>query len=985
MTQLMDDKKPVTPAADKRPATLDLAQAGQSPWLDFISRDMLSSGKLTDFIRKSGLLGVTSNPTIFQKAISSTGAGYDSDISRLFKSGASTFEVYDELTVKDIQDACDQFAGVFKTSGGEHGFVSLEVDPWLANDEESTVREAQRLHKKVDRSNVMIKVPATEAGVRAFRRLTGLGISVNVTLMFSVKHYKDVARAYLDGLTDLRARGGKLGAVHSVASVFVSRIDTHLDKRLQDLAARAGDAPKKARLLALRGKAALANSRLIYQEFLKLFGSVEFELLKKDGAWTQKVLWGSTSTKNPEYNDLIYVEPLIGRETVNTMPLATLEAFIDHGTVKADSILAGVSDAALAVAQLGELGFDLTQVGDDLQAAGARSFCESFDHLMRTLEKAGFAHRPELAVLADSRFVQGTAKSVSEELHVVQAVEKAQKENYLARFLKKDPSLWKGEAAHQAVIQNRLGWIYSAEWVLGRLHEADRLAADLRQEGMQSVVLLGMGGSSLAPEVMNLVCKKLPGRHLTFYVLDTTDPSTIFAVEKEIKLAKSVFVVASKSGGTVETVSQYQYFYAKVLALYKREASPAACAGRHFVAITDAGSGLEKLAAAKQFRSVFVNPTDIGGRFSALSFFGLVPAVLSGVPVRGLIKSAMDLLSRTIGESSVAKNEALYVGCALGAFARHGKNKLTLWTSKRLAPVGAWLEQLIAESTGKEGEGILPVDGEAPLKMSAYGDDRVFVVLTLKGDACGHLKAPLAAVRKAGFPLIEMEWGSDLQLGAEMLRWEIITSIACAAMGVNPFDEPNVKESKDLTGQFLNVLEGGGKLMDPAGTFKVAAGFPGQARLKQAAMDKIQAWLGSPVSRKGAYLALLAYTARCPEIDAEIQTLRLALAQTLGIPVVCGFGPRYLHSIGQLYKGGPRSGRFIVFLTDEAKDAAVPGQRYRFGQLKKAQALGDLNALASKGLPVLSVQLGKKHAAAMAKFGKFLISSLEPAGKSARK
>jgi len=985
MTQLMDDKRPAAPVAGQRPVTLDLAQAGQSPWLDFISREMLSSGKLADFIRKSGLLGVTSNPAIFQKALSSSGTGYDADISRLFKAGASTFAVYDELTVKDIQDACDLFAGVYQSSGGEHGFVSLEVDPGLADDEDATVREARRLHKKVNRPNVMIKVPATQAGVRAFRSLTGLGISVNVTLMFSVKHYKEVARAYLDGLTDLRARGGKLGEVHSVASVFVSRIDTLLDKRLQDLAARAGDASKKTRLLALRGKAALANSRLIYQEFLKIFGSVEFELLKKDGAWTQKVLWGSTSSKNPEYNDLIYVEPLIGRDTVNTMPLPTLDAFIQHGTVKADSILDGASEAVETVTQLAELGFDLIQVGDDLQAAGTRSFCESFDTLMRTLEKAGFAHRPELAVLANGGFVQSAAKSVSEDLHVTQAVEKAQKENYLARFLKKDPSLWKGESAHQAVIQNRLGWIYSADWVLGRLHEADRLAADLQQEGVQSLVLLGMGGSSLAPEVMNLVCKKLPGRHLTFYVLDTTDPGSIFAVEKEIKLAKSVFVVASKSGGTVETVSQYQYFYAKVLALYKKESNPEACAGRHFVAITDSGSGLEKLAAAKKFRSVFINPADIGGRFSALSFFGLVPAVLSGVPARGLIKSALDLLSRTIGEASVTKNEALYVGCALGALAKHGKNKLTLWTSKRLAPVGAWLEQLIAESTGKEGEGILPVDGEAPLKTTAYGDDRVFVVLTLKGDSCGHLKAPLAAVKKAGFPLIEMEWNNDLQLGAEMLRWEIITSIACAAMGVNPFDEPNVKESKDLTGQFLNLLESGGKLLDPAGTFKIGSGFPGSARAKQAAVAKVQEWLGSPVSRKGAYLALLTYAARSPEINAEIQTLRTALAETLGIPVACGFGPRYLHSIGQLYKGGPRSGRFIVFLTEEAKDAAVPGQHYRFGQLKKAQALGDLNALSSKSLPVLSVQLGKNHAVSIAKFAKFLLASLEPVKKRAQK
>ncbi len=958
MTQLMNETKL---------PTLELIEAGQSPWLDFISRDLLNSGKLASYIKDKGLLGVTSNPSIFQKAITTPGAGYESDVAKFFARGATTFEVYDALTIQDIQDACDAFASVFKKSKEEHGFVSLEVDPGLADDEETTVREAARLFKAVNRPNVMIKVPATGAGVRAFRRIIAKGINVNVTLMFSLSHYRDVARAYLDGLADFKRKGGDLRKVHSVASVFVSRFDTLLDKRLEDLAQKTPDQMKKAAILELRGKTAVANAKLIYGEFVKYFSSTEFQLLKESGAWTQKLLWGSTSTKKPEYNDLMYVEPLIGPETVNTLPLPTFEALLDHGKIEPGTAGQGLEDAYRTVEALSNLGISLEETGRELQKAGAESFCEAFDILMRTLERLGLDHRKGIKSFSAGNFQVNLSPNLAEDAHVTQVFEKAEKENYLARLLKKDPTLWKSHPDHQKVILNRLGWLYSVDWILGKLHEVDRLAEEIAGEGIKSIVLLGMGGSSLAPEVLSLICKKNQGRRIAFHVLDTTDPASLFAVEKNIKLKTSLFIVASKSGGTVETMSQFQYFYAKV---FKGLANDGIAAGRHFIAITDCGSGLAQLALERRFRKVWINPTDIGGRYSALSYFGIVPAILAGIPVRGILKSAAELLSVTIGEAKVRQNPAIGLGCVLGSLARYGKNKVTFWTSKSLQPMGAWLEQLIAESTGKEGRGILPVESEPFLKLAEYGEDRVFVVLKLKGDSLGVYQKGLTAVRRAGYPVIEMQLDSTDAVGAEFLRWEIATAIASAVLEVNPFDEPNVKESKDLTGQFLVRLEKTGKLPDPALLIKMGRGFPGTGKSRKTLEIAIDAWRGQ--LEKGSYVSLLCYTERSKPFEAALTGLRKGLAASLKVPVVTGFGPRYLHSIGQFYKGGPRNGLFILFYPEETKDAAVPGVRYRFGQLKKAQALGDLSALSQKKLPVLAVNLSKNPLSQLTRFGLYL-------------
>ncbi len=930
--------------------TVDLFEAGQSPWLDFISREILNSGELRNLIEEKGLKGVTSNPSIFEKAMSQADGGYDADIKRLSAKGLSAFKIYDTLAIADIQRACDLFLPVFEETQGQHGFVSLEVEPGLARKTEETLKEARRLFKAVNRPNVMIKIPATAEGIPAIEAAISEGINVNITLMFTLRHYQEVAFAYIRGLKKLRAKKGDLKKVHSVASVFVSRIDTLVDKKLEALAQ--GD----REILELRGKAAVANSKLIYQEFLRIFESYEFESLKMAGANVQPVLWGSTSTKNPTYCDLIYVQPLVGRYTVNTMPQNTLEALLDHGRVRPGTVEEGVEEARRLTGKLKALGLDLAEIGEKLQKDGVQQFADAFDGLLKVIELKKM--QTALSTRASYGSFSYSVPAGVEQAFWQKAAE-LQKKNFLPRLLQKDASIWKNDPAHKAVIDNRLGWLRAHEWICGKLHEIDSLASEVKKEGVRNLVLLGMGGSSLAPEVMSLICGGKSAGAPAFYMLDTTDPDSILKVEKKISLKSTLFIVASKSGGTVETASQYRYFYDRVAKAYGSQGS-AEEIGRHFVAITDSGSGLQKNAEEKKFRKIFINPTDIGGRYSALSFFGLVPAALIGINIRAILKSANDLFTAFANERDLHRNPAVAPGILMAVLAKAGMDKLTLAGDPKLGSFGAWLEQLIAESTGKEGKGVIPVDTEILSNPETYGKDRAFLFL---GSA-----PELQGFKKSGLPVLKMDWPVPSSIGAEFLRWEIATAVAGAVLGINPFDEPNVKESKDATARFLEQLKKTGKLT-------AAASAPEKANLK-GFLEKLP--------QKG-YIVLLPYTERSAAVQKAFDKIRSVTAEKLQCPVLLGFGPRYLHSIGQLYKGGPKTGIFIEFFNSSKADRKVPGEFYTFAELKKAQALGDRKALENKGLPVLCVDLGSNILPAIKVFEQRVLRLLENASEKRKK
>ncbi len=948
--------------------SVELYKAGQGPWLDTISRKLLRSGTLQAYIEDSGLLGVTSNPSIFQQAISQ-GEGYEQDIQKLLKRGASTVEIYDALTISDIREACDLFLPVFKKTGGEHGFVSLEVLPNLAFNEEATVEEARRLFRLVNRPNVMIKVPATEQGVAAVRRLIGEGINVNVTLIFSQKNYRDVAGAYLDGLEIFAKKSGDLSKVHSVASVFVSRIDTDIDKQLDAKLATEGDAAKRMLLNDLKGKAAIANSKKVYQAFKDLFGSSRFQALKSQGACVQKPLWASTSCKNAAYSDLIYVETLVGKNTVNTLPQNTWEAVLAHGEIRPGTVEENIPEAEAAITGLKSFGIDIHAVCDRLQKDGVKSFVNSFESLMTTLEKK-----------RDSQMASpvkvNCSLPASLEKNVADTFAQLAKKDIHARWLAKDPTLWSNDAAHQKVILNRLGWVDNCEKITGKLYEIDQLQEKLFKGKVRDIVLLGMGGSSLAAEVLSLILKKpahkvkgaLQG--IRFHLLDTTDPASILKVEKIVRYPSTMFLVGSKSGSTIETRSQYQYFFDRVKKFYKNDENKAA---ERFVIITDHGSPLETLGRSKSFGGLFLNPQDIGGRYSALSFFGLVPAALLGIDVRQVLDDAQRFLDAMRATKDISKNEGIALGILLGALALKGKDKLTFWTSPELASFADWAEQLIAESTGKDGKGITPVANEMPLSLDRYGSDRVFVMLRLKGQNEKLWAARIKGLKAKGFPVLDFVWSDGSNVGGEFLRWEVATSFASVVLKVNPFDEPNVTESKNITSRLLEDVKKKKALPKP-GKLLLAKGAsltPGDKKILGAFFSQLP---------KNGFVSLLAYVDRSSVTKKSLQGLQKSMASGLKVPVLSGFGPRYLHSIGQLYKGGPKQGIFVEFFVKDLKDVKIPGEVYGFSQLKRAQAMGDYEAISSKGLPILAVDLGANLATGFSSFQKKIAAFLKTRG-----
>lgn len=917
---------------------LDIQAFGQSIWLDLIRRGMLSSGELQQLIEQDGLRGVTSNPTIFEKAIAGS-HDYDHAIRALALEGKSVEKVYEALTVEDVQRTADLFRGIYDQTEGRDGFVSLEVDPHLADDTTGTIAEARRLWATLHRPNVLIKVPATREGLPAIQQLTCEGINVNVTLLFSLDRYREVAEAYIAGLEARAALGKPLERVASVASFFLSRIDVLVDSLLEKVMQAGG--PKAAIAASLHGHVAIASAKAAYQMYKEIFASERFRKLAAQGGRTQRPLWASTGTKNPAYSDVKYVEALIGPETVNTVPLETLNAYRDHGN-PAPRLEEAVQEAHHILARLSEAGIDLGAVTRQLEEEGVHKFIVPFDRLMTTLEE-------NCAVALGERLDRQMLSLGAYQAAIQERIASLTQARFSARLWRKDPSLWKIEPENEAVIRNALGWLHLAEKMEEQLDILSDFVAEVRAAGLRHVVHMGMGGSSLAPLVFQRTFAA-PRDALPLTVLDTNDPATILNIEREVPIAHTLFIVASKSGTTPEAVAFGEYFYAKVKALKGDRA------GENFVAITDPGTPLADLAQERGFRRVFLNFPDIGGRYSALSYFGLVPAALMGLDIAELLIRALRMMHACASCVPVQDNPGVVLGAAIGELARRGRDKVTFLAPEPIATLGMWLEQLLAESTGKESTGILPVAGELPGDLSAYGKDRFFVHIRLRDNFDDPFRRRVEALREAGHPVVTIQMDDRLDLGQEFFRWELATATAGAILKINAFDQPNVQESKDNTNRMLEELRQTGKLPDHPPTLTeepLRFYAPEQA---EDAKDLLRAFFAQ--GRPGDYIALQAYLTETPDAEQALQAIRLRLRDSLHLATTLGYGPRFLHSTGQFHKGGPNTGLFLQLTADDVEDAPIPGAPYTFGMFKRAQALGDLDTLRKHGRRVMRVDLG---------------------------
>lgn len=522
----------------------------------------------------------------------------------------------------------------------------------------------------------------------------------------------------------------------------------------------------------------------------------------------------------------------------------------------------------------------------------------------------------------------------------------------IERIFVKDASLWKSDEAIQKTIRNRLGWCHSIEPMQREAAAIAQFAKEVDGSGIRDVVLLGMGGSSLAPEVFSLVFPAPGARRL--FVLDSTDPASIHGVERAVNLRETLFVVASKSGKTIETLSQFRYFYAAM------ELAGVKPPGQNFIAITDPGSFLEQQAREMNFRKTFLNAADIGGRFSVLSYFGLVPAALWGVDLAALLESAAALKSASGAAVPAEQNGPLALGALMGVAERAGARALHLFATPALASMGNWIEQLVAESTGKEGRGVLPVAAEAPGSASLFADG-VAVFLTLQGEESPALGSLAFELEEKGTPVVHITLERREELGAEFFRWELATAVVGASLEINPFDEPNVQESKDNTGRILEQFKK--TRVMPSTIPRIAEGeiglfAEGPARNRiftRKIAGALRTFFGD--RNPGDYLAILAYVDRSEENVKRLESMRVKIRNKLKMPVLVGFGPRFLHSIGQFYKGGPAQGMFLQITCADAEEAKIPGEDFTFTQLKMAQALGDLEALVKRDKPVLRLHL----------------------------
>ncbi|MCU1331414.1 MAG: transaldolase [Candidatus Angelobacter sp.] len=547
--------------------------------------------------------------------------------------------------------------------------------------------------------------------------------------------------------------------------------------------------------------------------------------------------------------------------------------------------------------------------------------------------------------------------------------------NKMARLWRGDASLWTGDDEDK-----RVGWLTIVEDELAQLKQLNDVAADAVNAGFTHALLLGMGGSSLCPEVLKITFGRQQG-HPELHVLDSTDPAQIRSTESQIDLAKTLCIVSSKSGSTLEPNIFKQYFFDRMQQTVGNDK-----AGKHFIAITDPGSKMQQVAERDHFRKIFFGLASIGGRYSALSNFGLVPAAIMGLDVGKFLQRTNEMVQACKPEVPAEQNPGAVLGSILGTLGNLGRNKVTIITSPGIHDLGAWLEQLIAESTGKNGKGLIPVDRESLGAPEVYGDDRVFVHLRLANEPDTAQKQKLEGLRSAGHPVVEIELADRYDLGQEFFRWEIATAVAGSILKINPFNQPDVEASKIVTRQLTEAYEKTGKLPEEApvldeGGIKLFTDERNAANLNTLTGNdrSLTGLLRAHLSQlsHGDYFALLAYIEMNSPHEDSLQAMRHAVRDRKHVATCLGFGPRFLHSTGQAYKGGPNTGVFLQITCDDAKDLPVPGQRYTFGIVKAAQARGDFQVLADRQRRALRVHLPRDVEAGLEKLGRAVVDALK--------
>jgi transaldolase/glucose-6-phosphate isomerase len=967
-------QKEITSVLKENPVK-KVADLGQSIWIDYIDRDLVQSGRLRKMVEEEGVRGLTSNPAIFEKAMGQA-TSYDEQMKSLLVGeqgrDLEVKDLFESLAIEDIRGAADIFWKLYRSTFGQDGFVSFEVAPSLALETERSVVEARRLWKLIRRENVMIKIPGTAPGLPAIQTLISEGMNINVTLLFSRKRYLEVAEAYLKGLELAAELDGSLDRISSVASFFVSRIDSAIDKKLEDIAKTLPSGIEKERVLSLLGKVGIANAKLAYQSYLEIYSSERWKKLEARGARPQRLLWASTSTKDPEFRDVMYVEGLVGRDTVDTVPVATYEAFLDHGFDESparETLVESVSEAESILDRIEKLGISLDKVTDQLTVEAIQKFSEPFEHLMTTLEKKKQVLSGQVINTATYRLPLAIAKDVNDQMESWRA------EFKIRKLWDQDSSIWSDSDESKW-----LGWLTTSEIEMQGREELESLAQVVQQEKFSAVILLGMGGSSLAPELFSTLFKSAPGFPV-LKVLDSTQPLEVETISSGLNLANTLFIVSSKSGGTLETTLLLEYFYGKV------QETTSKPAGKSFIAITDPGSALEKIARQRGFLRVYHGLESIGGRYSALSKFGMVPLATMGFPIAKVLNGAEAMAHACSPNLPLEQNPGVQLGFALGVMALKGIDKVTFLTTAELEPFAGWLEQLLAESTGKDGKGLIPIAHEKVGSPEVYDQDRQFYYLKLKGTSLqsgiSELDSKVQALEEAGFAVTRIELKDRESIGQEFFRWEMATAVAGSILKLNPFDQPDVEAAKIITKKKMKQFEETGSIpveepffeengiqlfTNEANQSRILAVLQSQGKRADSELptrtssaslaDYLSAHLASLTPRD--YFTLLNYVDSSHVKESDLTALRLAVRDQKKVATFLSTGPRYLHSVGQLFKGGPDTGVFILLTGDEMEPLFIPGYRYSFKTALNAEAIGDFEVLLERRRRALRIHFTRE-------------------------
>lgn len=878
-----------------------------SIWLEGLRRGTLASGEFARMIRE-GIRGALIDARVTEQAISGA-TDYDDALRRLVGEGASVQHIQHTFLVEDAREAADALRPVFEHSRENDGYVSCPL-PGAPRDTESMLSAATELHRAVRRENLLVQIPATPGGMRACELLAAEGISIHMTLVFDTERAEHVAFAFRQGFARMKGNRARLWL-----GPTLNRFDAGVDRQLKELIHRGAD---EATLEGLLGKAGLASTRQLFDQIRSWPETLADEP-------RIRLLVQGTATTDPHQPNDAYASALLG-------PLVLTQTFADFSAFQElnefGPPLCTQRDPAPVLAALTHAGINLEDVGSELRSSLSHEGARADEQLQRVIS----ARREALLEQAPERQRLSLGEAPRA---VVEAAKSLGRQQAPARLWGVDPTLFTPDPGDEASIRSRLGWLHSPSRMRAHLDDLSSFSREMYRSGFRKALLLGMGGSSLCPEVLATTYGRTPG-FLELRVLDSTDPDAVTHAAEWADLEQTLFIVASKSGGTIEVRSFEAYFYERCRERFGE------AAGARFVAITDPGTALLELARQRGYARTFENDPNIGGRYSAMSLFGLVPAALVGADLEALVGDAERMAAGCAPVVPSDDNPGLRLGAFLAGLAKNGRDKLTLICSPEVASLGSWIEQLVAESTGKQGKGVIPVDLEPLGAPETYGDDRAFVYVRYGGRSQTPLDLEVEQLVTAGHPVARIGMLAQHDLGGEFFRWEIATAFAGALLGVNPFDEPNVTEAKQETGKLIERYEASHELHGPP------AHAPDSERLAQT-LDAL-----SP----GNYLVLSAYFERTPARDALFAKIRDRLRNQYRVATTLGYGPRFLHSTGQLHKGGPASGVFVVLTRDRSVDLSIPGKTYSFGVLRDAQAFGDLAVLERRERRACHVSLG---------------------------